>query len=78
MMEITNDLDNFGYIELSEAAELLEAYANAKQRQKLDFLGPEPKIYFDENNAEVFIQDADGNILTLDENGKLVRHKVRA
>jgi len=51
MMEITNDLDNFGYIELSEAAELLEAYANAKQRQKLDFLGPEPKIYFDENNA---------------------------
>ena len=43
MMEITNDLNNFGYIELSEAAELLEAYANAKQRQKLDFLGPEPK-----------------------------------
>jgi len=78
MMEITNDLDNFGYIELLDAAKLLKAYAEAYAKQHLDFLGPEPKIYFDENNAEVFIKDADGNTLTLDENGKLIRHKVRA
>jgi len=67
MIEITNDLDTLGYMELSDAAELLKAYAE----QQPDFLGPETKIYFDEQNATVFIQDADGNTAILNDNGKL-------
>ena len=67
MKEITTDLNEFGYYELLEASELLKAYAN----QLPDFLHDEPKIYFDEYNAKVFIQDADGNTAILNENGKL-------
>ena len=67
MIEITNDLDTLGYMELSDAAELLKAYAE----QQPDFLGPETKIYFDELNAVVFLQDEDGHTAMLNDNGKL-------
>jgi len=67
MIEITNDLDSLGYMELSDAAELLKAYAE----QRPDFLGSETHIYFDEQNAVTFIQDDDGHTAMLNDNGKL-------
>jgi len=70
MIEITNDLDNLGYMELDDAVELLKAYIE----QRPEFLGKGTRIYFNENSGFVFIADDDNNVALLNDNGKLEQY----
>lgn len=58
MIENTRDMSRFGYIELKEAARLLNAYIEAKK----DILNDGVAIEFNPNSGNVFLVDEDYNV----------------
>lgn len=73
----TNDLSKFGYVELKEAARLLNAYI--KDTEVLD--GDQVKLEFNPNSGSVFLVDEDFNVAMINakfdpqfENGVCVEH----
>lgn len=71
---ITDNLSDFGALDLKEAAKLLEAWSEIKGTKK-DFLGSGVKLYLDTANSVVFLMDEDGNTATLNEKGKLEQYE---
>ncbi len=56
--ENTQDLSKFGYIEIKEAARLLNAYIETEK----DILNDEIHIEFNPNSGAVFLIDSDYNV----------------
>ena len=54
----TSDLSEFGYIEIKEAARLLNAYV----QERPEFLNSQIKIFFNKNSGCVFLSDEDFNV----------------
>jgi|TARA_Y100000310_G_scaffold81786_2_gene78390 hypothetical protein len=67
----TNKLEEFGFREVEEAAQLLTAYVNDGG---CDFLWNGIKLEFNQNSGLVFLADEDCNVGVM-ENGKLVQFK---
>lgn len=67
-MANTNKLEEFGFIELQEAALLLTEYVNTKNNVEL---GSGVKLEFNQDSGKVFLTDEDCNVAVL-EDGDLV------
>lgn len=63
-MNPTNDLTQFGKIELETAGELLIAYA----REQPNFLGDGVQVWFNTSSGNVFLSDEDYNVAMFNNN----------
>ncbi len=63
MNELTNDLSDFGYIELMEASKLLKEYAGSHEIGELSGV----TLNFNKNSGYVFLSDEDYRVFMLDE-----------
>lgn len=69
----TNDLSDFGMIELREASKILTAYCDGKltARAKENFGSKGVKLEFNTDSGNVFLVDDDYNVLMIDDDGML-------
>ena len=66
---VTADLSYFGYRELKEAVELLNAYMDSEY-EDVNFLGAGLTLNFNTHSGNVFLSDEDYNVAMMS-NGKL-------
>tara|TARA_R100000234_G_scaffold89725_1_gene57962 strand:- start:256 stop:594 length:339 start_codon:yes stop_codon:yes gene_type:complete len=64
----TEDLSEFGYIELEEAGKLLSAVKNGLPE---DFYNDEIRVGFNKNSGYVFLTNSEYQVAMLDDEGKL-------
>jgi hypothetical protein len=66
-MYATENLDKFGETELKKAIKILTAISSAEYIHPYWQDGTETRVYFNERSSFVFVQDAKGNTMAINE-----------